>query len=82
MSSPNPRLTARFTPASPARWLVLPLVGLGLPIFLLGLGSPALYDPHESLYAEVAREMVVRRDGLTPISTARGTGTNRRGSTG
>jgi 4-amino-4-deoxy-L-arabinose transferase-like glycosyltransferase len=66
MSGPNPRLTARFTPASHARWLVLPLVGLGLPIFLLGLGSPALYDPHESLYAEVAREMVVRGDWLTP----------------
>ncbi len=42
------------------------LVGLGLPIALLGLGSPALYDPHESLYAEVAREMVVRGDWLTP----------------
>jgi 4-amino-4-deoxy-L-arabinose transferase-like glycosyltransferase len=45
---------------------VLPLLGLGLPIFLLGLGSPALYEPHESLSAEVAREMVVRGDWLTP----------------
>jgi 4-amino-4-deoxy-L-arabinose transferase-like glycosyltransferase len=42
------------------------LVGLGLPITLFGLGSPALYDPHESLYAEVAREMVVGGDWLTP----------------
>jgi 4-amino-4-deoxy-L-arabinose transferase-like glycosyltransferase len=41
-------------------------VGLGLPIFFLGLGTPALYDPHESLYAEVARDMVVRGDWLTP----------------
>jgi 4-amino-4-deoxy-L-arabinose transferase-like glycosyltransferase len=45
---------------------VLLLIVLGLPIFLLGLGSPALYDPHESLYAEIAREMVLSGDWLTP----------------
>ena len=42
------------------------LIMLALPIFLLGLGSPALYDPHESLYAEIAREMVLSGDWLTP----------------
>ena len=66
MSDCNVRLNGRSTPAPNDRWLVLLLLGLGLPIFLLGLGSPALYDPHESLYAEIAREMVVRGDWLTP----------------
>jgi 4-amino-4-deoxy-L-arabinose transferase-like glycosyltransferase len=56
----------RSPQAASGRWPVILLVGLGLPIFLLGLGSPALYDPHESLYAEVAREMVVRGEWLTP----------------
>src|SRR2546428_4838339 len=62
MSDCNARLNGRSTPAPNDRWLVLLLLGLGLPIFLLGLGSPALYDPHESLYAEIAREMVVGGD--------------------
>jgi 4-amino-4-deoxy-L-arabinose transferase-like glycosyltransferase len=39
---------------------------VALPIFFLGLGTPALYDPHESLYAEIGREMLVRGDWLTP----------------
>jgi 4-amino-4-deoxy-L-arabinose transferase-like glycosyltransferase len=47
-------------------WPVILLSGLGLPVFLLGLGSPGLFDPHESLYAEVAREMVMSGDWLTP----------------
>jgi 4-amino-4-deoxy-L-arabinose transferase-like glycosyltransferase len=66
MSGRSLRLNGRLTPAWDDRWLVLPLLALGLPIFLLGLGSPALYDPHESLYAEIAREMVARGDWLTP----------------
>lgn len=48
------------------RLLVAMLLMLGLPIFLLALETPALYDPHESLYAEIAREMLVRGDWLTP----------------
>jgi 4-amino-4-deoxy-L-arabinose transferase-like glycosyltransferase len=59
-------LNGRLSQTSHDRWLVLLLVVLGLPVTLLGLGSPALYDPHESLYAEVAREMVVHGDWLTP----------------
>jgi len=47
------------------RWLAM-LAALALPVFLLGLGSPGLYDPHEALYAEVAREMLTRGDWLTP----------------
>jgi 4-amino-4-deoxy-L-arabinose transferase-like glycosyltransferase len=59
-------MTGHNTLPSDDRWPVILLVGLGLPVFLLGLGSPALYDPHESLYAEVAREMLVHGDWLTP----------------
>ncbi len=66
MSDRNARLDGTLRPARSDGWLVLFLLGLGLPIFLLGLGSPALYDPHESLYAEIARDMVVRGDWLTP----------------
>jgi 4-amino-4-deoxy-L-arabinose transferase-like glycosyltransferase len=66
MRDRNTRPNDRLTSAQDERWLVLLLLGLGLPIFLLGLGSPALYDPHESLYAEIAREMVVCGDWLTP----------------
>ncbi len=66
MTGHNTFVHGRLNPTSNDRWQVIALVVLGLPIFLLGLGSPALYDPHESLYAEVAREMVVRGDWLTP----------------
>jgi 4-amino-4-deoxy-L-arabinose transferase-like glycosyltransferase len=66
MSSCKARLDGLLRPAWSDRWLMLLLLALGLPIFLCGLGSPALYDPHESLYAEIARDMVVRGDWLTP----------------
>ena len=55
--------------ATEERLLVATLVIFGLPIFLLGLESPALYDPHESLYAEIAREMLVRGSGSPHTST-------------
>jgi 4-amino-4-deoxy-L-arabinose transferase-like glycosyltransferase len=66
MSGRNPPRSSRPSQTADNRWLALLLVALGLPIFLLGLGSPALYDPHESLYAEIAREMVSSGDWLTP----------------
>jgi 4-amino-4-deoxy-L-arabinose transferase-like glycosyltransferase len=66
MSGRNGLLNGWPSHAVVQRWLVMALIMLGLPIFLLGLGSPALYDPHESLYAEIAREMVVSGDWLTP----------------
>ncbi len=48
------------------RW-ALPGLLLGtVVICFTGLGAAGLYDPADGLYAEVAREMVVLRDWLTP----------------
>ena len=35
-------------------------------LYLPGLGSPALWEPDEGRYAEIAREMVVSGDYITP----------------
>src|SRR5258708_13065966 len=35
-------------------------------IYLPGLGRPALWEPDEGRYAEIAREMVVSGDYVTP----------------
>jgi 4-amino-4-deoxy-L-arabinose transferase-like glycosyltransferase len=35
-------------------------------LYLPGIGSPALWEPDEGRYAEIAREMVVSRDYVTP----------------
>ncbi len=56
-------------PPPDGAWSRAPLVCLLLgtaAIYLAGLGSAGLYDPAEGLYAEVAREMIVLRDWLTP----------------
>ncbi len=66
MRDRNACLDGILRPAQRECRLLLLLLGLGLPIFFLGLRAPALYDPHESLYAEIARDMVVRGDWLTP----------------
>ena len=39
---------------------------LGAIIYLPGLGRPALWEPDEGRYAEIAREMVVSGDYVTP----------------
>ncbi len=55
--------------SSSNRWTRAPLVWLLLGtavIYLVGLGAAGLYDPADGLYAEVAREMIVLRDWLTP----------------
>ncbi len=40
--------------------------GIAALLFLTGLGRPALWEPDEGRYAEIAREMVARRDFVTP----------------
>ncbi|HKE36928.1 MAG TPA: phospholipid carrier-dependent glycosyltransferase, partial [Candidatus Baltobacteraceae bacterium] len=35
-------------------------------LYLIGLGRPALWEPDEGRYAEIAREMVVSGDYVTP----------------
>ena len=39
---------------------------LGAILYLPGLGRPALWEPNEGRYAEIAREMVVSGDYVTP----------------
>src|SRR5215472_13156398 len=41
-------------------------VGLVLLLYLMGLGRPPLWEPDEGRYAEIAREMVVDHDYITP----------------
>jgi 4-amino-4-deoxy-L-arabinose transferase-like glycosyltransferase len=49
------------------RWYRLALVALIAAIlYLPGLGRPALWEPDEGRYAEIAREMVVSGDYVTP----------------
>ncbi len=44
---------------------LLPLLGCAV-VFLWRLSTPGLFDPNEGLYAEVPREMLLRRDWITP----------------
>ncbi len=40
--------------------------GMALVLYLIGLGRPPLWEPDEGRYAEIAREMVVNHDYITP----------------
>ena len=52
---------------APSRFIRLAIVGLiAAWIYLPGLGRPALWEPDEGRYAEIAREMVVSGDLVTP----------------
>ena len=44
--------------------LLIPLLALGLITF--GIGSYGLYEPHESHFAMVGNEMILRGDWVTP----------------
>jgi len=46
------------------RQLIFP--GLALLLYLMPLGRPALWEPDEGRYAEIAREMVASHDYVTP----------------
>lgn len=48
------------------RWLLAIVVMLPLLLFSIDLGTPSLWDPDEGLAAEVAREMLLTRQWLTP----------------
>ncbi len=49
------------------RWLRFVLIALGAAIlYLPGLGRPALWEPDEGRYGEIAREMVATGDYVTP----------------
>lgn len=56
-------LRSRVTSDRMATWVVL---AMGALIFLPRLGSLGLWDPWETHYGEVAREMIVRDDFLYP----------------
>ena len=47
-------------------WLDGLLLGATLLLFMNGLGSYGLFEPHEGHFAGVAREMVLRGDWITP----------------
>ncbi|MGH8013485.1 MAG: glycosyltransferase family 39 protein, partial [Candidatus Binataceae bacterium] len=48
------------------RWRLVLCALFALLLYLPGLGRPALWEPDEGRYAEVAREMIVRSDYITP----------------
>ncbi len=47
-------------------WMLVVVVVLPLMLFTIDLGTPSLWDPDEGLPAEVAREMLLTRQWLTP----------------
>ena len=65
-SDPGPALTA-FEDARRDRWSFLLVLGVAVGVILPFLGAVGFFDPWETHYAEVARQMVVRDDYLYPF---------------
>lgn len=61
--------TSTSSSASPSteRWSLLVVIGVACGVILPLLGATGFFDPWETNYAEVAREMVVRDDYLYPF---------------
>ncbi len=55
-------------PAKRETWAVIFLILLTSAVYLGSAGIPALLDDADSFYAEVAREMNLRRDWITPYA--------------
>src|SRR5438128_8460230 len=49
-------------------WATFLLIALTVAIYVGSAGMPALLDDADSLFAEVAREMNLRRDWITPYA--------------
>ncbi len=59
--------SGRHDDAHQDRWAILIVVGVAVGVMLPMLGATGFFDPWETNYAEVAREMVVRDDYLYPF---------------
>ena len=70
LSPPLPHLAGRLSLPDVARAIearpIWAVTLLGLFLFLPALGSVGLWDPWETHYAEVAREMIARHDFVYP----------------
>ncbi|MBM4282619.1 MAG: hypothetical protein FJ137_18330 [Deltaproteobacteria bacterium] len=71
-SGPSTASTSRTTALALAwtsddRWSLALVVGVACAVLLAWLGAVGFFDPWETNYAEVAREMVVRDDYLYPF---------------
>jgi 4-amino-4-deoxy-L-arabinose transferase-like glycosyltransferase len=62
----SPRETASTMLATHRRYRLILCALVAAALYLPGLGAPALWEPDEGRYAEIAREMVVSHDYVTP----------------
>lgn len=67
MTSTTSASTTSPASLSTERWSLLLVIGVACGVILPLLGATGFFDPWETNYAEVAREMVVRDDYLYPF---------------